>query len=119
MNFKNQLLLPVFFVVLLPFVYGQTDRDISEYAGRYTDGKNFAVYFEVTKYGLTIRPVLWTATQLLRHESGDSFVVVDRVSRGATFSRDKSGEITGVSVRGMDGEGLTLKRAEGPLLAIE
>lgn len=91
----------------------------AEYVGRYSDGKDFAVYFERTPYGLTLRPVLWTATQLLRRTNGDSFVVVDRASRAAEFSRDANGRITGVSIRGMDGEGLRLKKESGPVLPIE
>ena len=34
----------------------------AQYAGRYTDGKDYAVYFEQTEHGLTIRPLMWTAT---------------------------------------------------------
>src|SRR5215203_5767925 len=80
----------------------------AQYAGRYTDGKDYAVYFEQTEYGLTIRPVIWTATQLLRETSKDKFEVVDRTSRGAEFRRDASGRVVGVSVLGMDGEGFSL-----------
>src|SRR5215210_1566070 len=83
----------------------------AEYAGRYTDGKDYAVYFEQTKYGLTIRPVMWTATQLLRETAKDKFEVVDRTSRGAEFRRDASGRVVGVSIVGMDGEGLNLIRS--------
>ena len=90
-----------------------------EYAGRYTDGKDYAVYFEQTPYGLTIRPVIWTATQLLRREAKDKFVVVDRTSRGAQFRRSKDGRVIGVTIKGMDGEGLVLRRADGPLLPVE
>jgi tetratricopeptide (TPR) repeat protein len=90
-----------------------------QYAGRYTDGKEYAVYFEQTQYGLIIRPVMWTATQLLRPTSKDKFEVVDRRSRGADFRRDKGGRVNGVAIRGMDGEGLELRRAEGPLLPLE
>ena len=86
----------------------------AQYAGRYTDGEDYAVYFEQTKYGLTIRPVIWTATQLLRETSKDKFEVVDRISRGADFTRDQSGEVVGVVVRGMDGEGLNLRRGDAP-----
>ena len=41
-------------------------------AGRYTDGKDYAVYFEQTRFGLTIKPVLWTATQLLKETTKDT-----------------------------------------------
>jgi hypothetical protein len=58
----------------------------AQFAGRYTDGKDYAVYFEQTQYGLTIRPVMWTATQLLREKSKDKFEVVDRTSAGADFN---------------------------------
>jgi hypothetical protein len=91
----------------------------AQYAGRYTDGKDYAVYFEQTKYGLTIRPVMWTATQLLRNMAMDKFEVVDRASRGADFKRDRTGQVVGVSIRGMDGEGLELRRADGPPLPVE
>ncbi|MEO8574169.1 MAG: prolyl oligopeptidase family serine peptidase [Pyrinomonadaceae bacterium] len=91
----------------------------AQFAGRYTNGEDYAVYFEQTKYGLTIRPVLWTATQLLRKTSKDQFEVVDRVSRGAGFQRDEAGRVTGVTIRGMDGEGLNLRRADAPLLPLE
>ena len=66
----------------------------AQFAGRYTDGKDYAVYFEQTQYGLTIRPVMWTATQLLREKSKDKFEVVDRTSRGADFQRDRAGRVT-------------------------
>src|SRR5215204_749387 len=91
----------------------------AQYAGRYTDGKDYAVYFEQTEYGLTIRPVMWTATQLLRETSKGNFEVVDRTSRGVNFRRDASGRVVGVSVVGMDGEGLSLGRANAPLLPVE
>jgi hypothetical protein len=91
----------------------------AQYAGRYTDGKDYAVYFEQTKYGLTIRPVMWTATQVLREIGKDKFEVVDRTSRGTDFKRDSSGSVVGVSIRGMDGEGLDLRKAEGPNLPVE
>ena len=91
----------------------------AQFAGRYTDGKDYAVYFEQTQYGLTIRPVMWTATQLLREKSKDKFEVVDRTSRGADFQRDKGGRVTRVSIRGMDGEGLQLRRSDAPLLPVE
>src|SRR5688572_5810211 len=96
-----------------------TPAQYSDYAGRYTDGKDYAVYFEETPYGLTIRPVLWTATQLLREADDDKFVVVDRVSRGAEFRRDSDGKVNGVKVIGMDGEGLELKREPNKSLPIE
>ena len=87
--------------------------------GVYTDGKDYAVYFEETPYGLTLRPVLWTATQLLGEVDDDKFVVVDRASRGAEFRRDANGQVIGVKVIGMDGEGLELKRERGKNLPIE
>ena len=91
----------------------------AQYAGRYTDGRDYAVYFQQTKYGLTIRPVIWTATQVLRETSKDKFEVVDRASRGAEFKRDRSGRVVGVSIRGMDGEGLDLRKTDAPLLPVE
>lgn len=91
----------------------------AQYAGRYTDGKDYAVYFEQTKYGLTIRPVMWSATQLLRETSKNKFDVVDRASRGAEFRRDRTGRVIGVSIRGMDGEGLDLHQSAGPMLPVE
>ena len=91
----------------------------AQYAGRYTDGKDYAVYFEQTEHGLTIRPLMWTATQLLRETSKDKFEVVDRTSRGADFRRDRARRVTGVSIRGMDGEGLVLRRADAPMLPAE
>ncbi len=91
----------------------------AQYAGRYTNGKDYAVYFEQTENGLTIRPVMWTATQLLRETAKDKFEVVDRTSRGADFRRDKNGTVVGVTIRGMDGEGLKLAKENGPLIPIE
>ena len=91
----------------------------AQYNGRYTDGEDYAVYFEQTKCGLTIRPVIWTAAQLLRETSRDKFEVVDRTSRGADFTRDGNGKVVGVVIRGMDGEGLKLRHADSPLLPIE
>ena len=88
-------------------------------AGRYTDGKDYAVYFEQTRFGLTIKPVLWTATQLLKETTKDHYVVIDRTSRGADFRRDERGRVTGVAIRGMDGEGLKLVRSNKPLLPVE
>ena len=90
-----------------------------QYAGRYTDGRDYAVYFEETPHGLTIRPVLWTATQILEANGKDKFVVVDRTSRGAQFSRNPAGQIVGVKVIGMDGEGLELRREPLKTLPIE
>src|SRR5438270_12761584 len=98
---------------------GQVSSDIAEYAGRYTDGKDQAVYFEQTPYGLTIRPVLWTATQLLRSTDSDNFEVVDRTSRTAEFFRDRSGKIVGVKIRGMDGEGSDLRKNNISKLPVE
>ena len=91
----------------------------AEYLGRYTDGSDYVVYFEETQYGLTLRPALWTATQLLKQTGADEFTVVDRTERGATFHRDERGHVTGVTIRGMEGEGLTLRRASEGLLPIE
>jgi hypothetical protein len=91
----------------------------AQYAGRYTDGKDYAVYFEQTKYGLTIRPVMWTATQVLREIGKDKFEVVDRTSRGVDFKRDSGGSVVGVSIRGMDGEGLDLRKADVPPIPVE
>ena len=88
-------------------------------AGRYTDGADYAVYFENTKYGLTIRPVLWSATQLLRETEKDKFEVVDRTSRRADFIRDGEQRVIGVKITGMDGEGLTLVSKVGPPLPVE
>lgn len=98
---------------------GQTTGSRSEFSGRYTDGKDFAVYFERTQYGLTIRPILWTATQLLRPTGRDTFEVVDRTSRGARFIRNSHGQIIAVAITGMDGEGLDLRRSKAPLLPTE
>jgi hypothetical protein len=91
----------------------------AQFAGRYTDGKDYAVYIEQTAYGLTIRPVLWTATQLLRENGKDHFVVVDRKTRTVDFTRSQSGGISGIVIHGMDGEGLELRRSEQPMLPIE
>jgi len=103
------------FVVVSPHARSSA----SEYVGRYTDGRDYAVYFEESAYGLTIRPVMWTATQLLKPLGNDKFVVIDRTSRGADFRRDEKGQVSGVSIRGMDGEGLTLTRSEAPMLPVE
>ncbi|HEX4900772.1 MAG TPA: hypothetical protein VFV61_09580, partial [Pyrinomonadaceae bacterium] len=95
--------------------HAQTNQHNSEYLGRYTDGAEYVVYFEQTPYGLTLRPALWTATQLLKQTGEDQFTVTDRASRGATFHRDQRGAVVGVSIRGMEGEGLTLTRASRQL----
>lgn len=97
----------------------QTSSRHSEYLGRYTDGADYVVYFEETEYGMTLRPALWTATQLLKQTGPDEFTVVDRTERGASFHRDGRGLVTGVTIRGMEGEGLKLNRAERELLPIE
>ena len=121
MSGSRFLVLASFFLTLFFFpactVAGQSP--IAEYAGRYTDGRGMAVYFEMTKYGLTIRPLLWTATQLLRETKHDNFEVADRTSRGARFYRDSTGRVAGVEIRGMDGEGLELRRSDSPLLPAE
>lgn len=106
-------LTPLILGLLLPVVI------TAQHAGRYTDGKDYAVYFEQKSYGLTLRPVMWTATQLLRETEKDKFVVVDRPTRGAEFLRDSQGHIVGVKVIGMDGEGLQLRRQAGPPLPVE
>ena len=106
-------------VRLLAVVFFFTLSVHAQYAGRYTDGKSYAVYFEQTKHGLTVRPVMWTATQLLRQIAKDKFEVVDRTSRGADFHRDDGGRVVGVTIRGMDGEGLALRRAIRPLIPLE
>jgi len=106
------------FLLALP-ISGQAGSSLHSYAGRYSDGKDYAVYFGVTKYGLTIRPVLWTATQLLRNTNVDSFEVVDRTSRRADFVRDGTGKVVGVNIRGMDGEGIVLRKSEEADLSIE
>jgi len=98
---------------------GQDSNNLLDFSGRYTDGKDFAVYFERTQYGLTIRPILWTATQLLRPTNRDSFEVVDRRSRGATFIRNSHGQVVAVTITGMDGEGLDLRKLPAPLLPTE
>ncbi|PYT00845.1 MAG: hypothetical protein DMF63_05945 [Acidobacteria bacterium] len=107
-------------IVLLPLAID------AQYAGRYTDGEDYAVYFEQTPYGLTIRPVMWTATQLLREKQTSSsgkrtkfFEVVDRPARSAMFSLDAQGKAVGVTITGMDGAGLKLVRSDGPPLPVE
>ena len=110
------------FLVCLLLLFASSvvaQNQTSEYAGRYTDGKDYVVYFAQTQFGLTIRPALWTATQLLTQTSADEFVVVDRRERGASFHRDARGHVTSVTIRGMEGEGLQLNRSDGPLLPIE
>ena len=111
------------FLCLLLFVSSLSTQaqssNYSEYLGRYTDGLDYVVYFERTPYGLTIRPALWTATQLLRKETKDDFVVVDRTERRATFQRDSRGVVTGVTIKGMEGEGLRLVRTSKSKLPIE
>jgi hypothetical protein len=97
----------------------QNTRNLLEFSGRYTDGKDFAVYFVRTEYGLTIRPILWTATQLLRPNGPDKFEVVDRTSRGAKFIRNSRGQVVAVLITGMDGEGLDLRKSTAPLLPTE
>ena len=108
-------------VVLAPAVSSQSRAaaELTEYAGRYTDGEDYVVYFEARSEGLTIRPALWTATQLLAPNGKDDFVVVDRTTRGAAFQRDEQGRVTSVAVRGMEGEGLKLHRAGPKLLPVE
>ena len=116
---RTPLLIIVVAFGLASVATGQTNRKLAEFVGRYSDGKDFAVYFEQTEYGLTIRPVLWTATQLLRPVSRDDFEVVDRTSRGAEFIRDQRGKIVGAKIRGMDGEGVQLTKAASPKLPVE
>jgi hypothetical protein len=117
---KSFLLIFACFVLFyIPGVAAAQRSPLAEYAGRYTDGRDMAVYFEVTRYGLTIRPLLWTATQLLRETSADNFEVEDRTSRGARFYRDAAGKVDRVEIRGMDGEGLVLRRSDVPLLPAE
>ena len=77
----RKLCIWVCLVMLGVFVWpsaAEGQGSVSEFSGRFTDGKDLAVYFEMSPYGLTIRPVLWTATQLLVRQAGDNFVVVDR-----------------------------------------
>jgi len=94
---------------------------LAEYAGRFTDDGDVAVYFEVTRYGLTVRPLLWTATQLLRETSHDNFEVTDRTTRSVSFYRDTEGKIAGVEIRGIlpGSEPRKLRRSDAPLLAAE
>ena len=108
-------------IVLAPAAGGQSKAaaGLQEYAGRYTDGEDYVVYFEAGREGLTIRPALWTATQLLAPGGKDDFAVVDRPSRGAAFRRDEQGRVRYVVIRGMEGEGLKLRRAGPKLLPVE
>jgi hypothetical protein len=94
-------------------------QNLAEFTGRFSDGKDYVVYFEETKYGLTIRPALWTATQLLGQSEKDRFLVVDRPSRSATFQRDGKGQVVGVTIQGMEGEGVRLNRVGSELLPVE
>ena len=106
-------------LLILAFPVFGWSAGLAEYAGRYTDGKEYAVYFEMTEWGLSVRPALWTATQLLRPASADHFVVTDRESRTVEFLRDAGGRIAGVRISGMEGEGLQLRKASGPPLPVE
>ena len=115
--YKVSLWSAVFFLFLLQPGFAVAQK--YPHAGRYTDGSDYAVYFENTKYGLTIRPVLWTATQLLRQTERDKFEVADRASRRANFIRDRDERVIGVKITGMDGEGLTLVRKSAPPLPVE
>ncbi|HEX6187484.1 MAG TPA: prolyl oligopeptidase family serine peptidase [Pyrinomonadaceae bacterium] len=113
---------PVLLLVLLccaQTVAAQTASSHAEYLGRYTDGADYVVYVEETAYGLTVRPALWTATQLLKQTGPNDFTVVDRTTRGAKFRRDARGRVAGVTIRGMEGEGLNLIRANQRPLPIE
>lgn len=94
-------------------------RPADEFAGRYTDGEDYVVYFERSGYGLTVRPALWTATQLLSGNGADRFVVADRPARTVVFRRDGARRVTGVVIRGFDGEERTLSRAGPRLLPVE
>ncbi|HJU54945.1 MAG TPA: prolyl oligopeptidase family serine peptidase [Pyrinomonadaceae bacterium] len=98
---------------------GAGARELPEYVGRYTDGEDYVVYLEQSQQGLTVRPALWTATQLLAPSGKDEFVVVDRTSRGAAFQRDEKGRVVAVTIRGMEGEGLKLVRAGQKPLPVE
>jgi hypothetical protein len=121
MNRVASLIATIFLVQLCTIttsIYAQTEA-LHEYAGRYSDGQDYAVYFENTKYGLTIKPVMWSAIQLLRQNAKDKFEVTDRTSRRADFTRDDSAKVTGVVITGMDGEGLELVRTDGPPLPVE
>ena len=93
--------------------------EYSEYVGRFTDGADYVVYFKETEYGMSLRPALWTATQLLKKSGADDFTVVDRTERGATFQRDNQGRVVAVTIRGMEGEGQRLQRAGTQLLPVE
>lgn len=114
---RKKLFLVVGFALFCSTAFAQKSH--AEYVGRYTDGQDYVVYFEETPYGMTVRPGLWTATQLLKQTATDEFTVVDRTERGATFYRDSRGAVTGVGIRGMEGEGLSLARAGKSRLPIE
>lgn len=132
MNRFNLVLGPLYLVLCFVFAadfpraqkptlaqsYGSQTDNYGEYTGRYTDGKDFVVYFEKTKYGLAMRPALWTATQLLQRGAKDRFYVIDRTSRSAKFNRGPDGRVTSVTITGMEGEGLLLARSSG-LLPVE
>jgi hypothetical protein len=116
----KKLILLVFSCLLCAHTLNaQTPSAYAQYLGRYTDGADYVVYFEWTRYGMTLRPALWTATQLLKQTGSTQFAVVDRTERGATFTRDERGSVTGVTIRGMEGEGLRLTRAGDTPLPIE
>ncbi len=102
-----------------PFAKSKAKQNLSQFLGRYTDGEEYVIYFEQTKYGMTLRPVYWTATQILEPSGTDEFVVVDRRERGATFHRDETGRVVAVTIRGMEGEGKRLTRAGRQLLPVE
>ena len=111
-----------FLIVLVLFcspTLAQPSPSQANHPGRYTDGKDYVVYFEETQFGMTMRPALWTATQLLKQTGADDFTVVDRTERGAKFQRDSQGQIIGVTIRGMEGEGLQLTLATQTPLPIE
>lgn len=116
--FVNAFLLISLSVLFPASLIAQTPR-LADYAGRYTDGKDEVIYFETTEFGLSVRPVLWTATQLLKPSGKDSFTVVDRASRSATFGRNAVGRVDFVTIRGFDADEVTLKRAGAARLPIE
>lgn len=115
----KKLALLIFVILLYSLSSASQSNSRAEYVGRYTDGVDYVVYFEETRFGMTLRPALWTATQLLQQTGTDEFIVADRTERGATFQRDARGQVTGVKIRGMEGEGLDLTKANHPLLPIE
>jgi dienelactone hydrolase len=98
---------------------GQSVEAVADYAGRYTDGEDYVVYFEAHHQGLVIRPALWTARQLLVQKGADHFVVVDRPAREATFQRDGGKGVTGVTIRGFDGDERKLLRQTRGQLPVE